>query len=1036
MKKVISFLLIIVMLFVGVVDSTVFTYATNTVTIGDYILNPDVNFTPEDDKEAQLWKYTGSDTVLDIPEYIGEYKITSVYGYIVSRSYNPSLHIEQINLPATVVDVDDAEHYPFHLCKDCSAINVDENNPVFSSENGILYSKDFSRLIRVPCGYPGTTFMVKDGVKTIGKSAMSDCRFTEIEFSNTILSIESDFMEHSQVEELYFPDSLQQISSLAFHNNSKTKFVYFGKNVKIDKGFTQYDQKFSSDTYGIIREFAVSGNNPYLSVQDGILFNKDYSELICFPRGKEFDTFVVPNNVKRLADNAFSGTVLTTLNTNNVEIIGRNTIDSNTIKHYILGEGLKSIGIGGAFFAYQTKTWTFLSRDCEISVYAYSGEKRTVYGYYDSSIHQYYITKQVWHDIIDFVLLDEAPEQGFKYTDLTNDTVRIDSYTGFDTALEVPAYIDGKKVVEIGAYAFRGNTSITTLTLPQTIERIGSHAFDDLTKVTTLTIPASVKKMDSYALSGMSALTKLYVNSFSCIIGENAFPDVRIFACSGSTAESYAGNNKLSFVSVGHQFVSEEIENEKLKKTCTLCGYTEVVNNPNAQHSYVPEVIAPTCTQEGYTVFTCSVCGDFYTGDYRAALGHEPFEIKATAPTCQVEGKTAGSQCARCHLILKEQEPIAVLPHEYDGGKITTAPTCITKGIKTFTCRNCDASYTEEVPLIAHHYEKSVKEPTCTEGGYTIFTCSYCHDTYRGEETAMSAHVPQVIPAVAATCTSEGSTEGSRCAVCELILKAPQKTDKLPHQYNAGVVTKKATCQAAGTMTYSCKNCEASYEKTIAKIDHIYGNVVKKAASFSQNGVVNNECSMCHALRKSTVIKALKSVTLTNAVFTYTGGKLAAPKVIVSDSAGKTVATSQYTLTYIARANGKAVSNISAIGQYKVQVKFKKAYSGVKELYFTVKPRAVVQYTPLTAKKAVSARWRKDTSATGYQVVIAANKAFTVGKKTITLNKNGIAAQKFTGLKSGKIYYIKIRAYKRITVDGKSVNIFSSYSPVKAVKCK
>ena len=863
----------------------------------------------------------------------------------------------------------------------------------------------------------------------------------------------------------------------------------------------------------------------------------------------------MPDSVLKIGKYAFFHSDIKTLVANNVESVEANAFtieNTGQFKSVVFGENLKSIVIDGGLFG--IVSWTFLSKDFLIKVSSLPTTKKTVYGYYGSSAYRLFYVDEAKRPYFDFVLLDEAPEQGFKYTDLTNDTIRIDSFTGFDTALEVPGYIDGKKVVEIGAYAFRGNTSITTLTLPSTLEQIDSHAFDDLTKVTTLTIPASVKKMDSYALSGMSALTKLYVNSFSCEIGENAFPSARVFACSGSTAESYAGNNNLSFVSVGHQFVSEEIENEKLKKTCTLCGYTEVVNNPNAQHSYVAEVIAPTCTQEGYTVFTCSVCGDTYTSEYKAALGHEPFEIKATAPTCQVEGKTAGVQCARCHLVLKEQEPIALLPHEYDGGKITTAPTCITKGVKTFTCRNCDASYTEEVPLIAHHYEKSVKEPTCTEGGYTIFTCSYCHDTYRGEETAMSAHVSQVIPAVAATCTSEGSTEGSRCAVCGLVLEAPHKTDKLPHQYdsgtltmaptcvkegskvyrcihcdavstavvkkiphdyvavvkpasctetgyttytcaychntyrdnltpvlphspqvisavaatctsegstkgskcascglileapqkieklphqyNAGVVTKKATCQATGVLTYNCKNCTASYEKTIAKIGHIYRNVVKKAATFSQNGVVNNECSMCHALRKSTVIKALKSIRLTGTVFTYTGGKLATPKVIVKDSAGKTVAATQYTLTYISRANSKAVSSISAIGQYKVQVKFKKAYSGVKKLYFTVKPRAVVQYTPLTAKKAVSARWRKDASATGYQVVIAANKAFTAGKKTITLNKNGIAAQKFTGLKSGKIYYIKIRAYKRITVDGKSVNIYSSYSPVKAVKCK
>ncbi|MBR0413904.1 MAG: leucine-rich repeat protein [Clostridia bacterium] len=1034
MKKLISYLLICSILFTGA--SGLFASAADTsniLTFGDFSINTDVDFVPGDAPEAQIFAYKGKDSVVNVPAYLGEYQITAVR-FSAFQTSSAASPLRQINIPETVVDMNETSNDPLKECLSCTAIYVDADNPFYSSENGVLYSKDFTRLIRVPCAYEGETFTVKTGVQIIGRGAFANCRFTNIEFPETVLYVEQDFIDCSAVEELYFPNSLEGISYLAFHQTEKLNFVYFGANVKINEGFCQYDEKTTFDVYGNISGFGVSGNNPYLSVEDGILFNKDKTQMICYPKGKKAETYVVPDSVKELSNYAFSGAEFTTLNTNMVEVINKNSLNASRIQHIILGEAVKTVTINSCFLSIYNQSWTFLSKDCQIESGSYSATKRTIYGYYGSTAFQYYVN-HYWKDYMDFVFLDEETQPGFQYTELSNDSIRIDSYIGFDTALEIPAYIDGKKVVQIGANAFSGNTTITSLTLPETLETIDSRAFDALTNVTTLTIPSSVRKIASFAISGMSTLSKLYINSFDCEINDGALPKTKVFACTGSTAESYAGRNELSFFSIGHQFVSEEIENNKIRKTCSLCGYTEVVDNPNIHHEYAAQVIAPTCTEQGYTIYTCSLCGDSYITDYKAALGHETFEIKATSPTCKVEGKTAGIQCARCQLILKEQEPIATLPHEYDGGNVTTAPTCTQEGVKTYCCRNCDAFYTEPLEKIAHDYITFVMAPTCTETGYTTYTCSACGESYTADETPLQPHTPQEIPAVAATCTQEGSTKGSRCAVCALVLEAPQSISKLPHEYDGGKITLAPTCKKEGTKTFTCKHCTASYTQTLAKVDHTYTVVVKKAASFSQNGVLNEACSMCQQLRKSTVVKSLKAAKLSATVLTYTGKNLTAPKVTVTDSAGKTVAAKYYTVTYISRANSKAVKSISAIGQYKVKITFKNAYSGTKYLYFTVKPRTITQYTPATAKKAITAKWKKDTSATGYQVVIATNKSFTAGKKVYAL-KNSLTSKKITGLKSGKVYYVRVRAYKKIVVDGKKLNIYSSYSAIKKVKCK
>ena len=69
--------------------------------------------------------------------------------------------------------------------------------------------------------------------------------------------------------------------------------------------------------------------------------------------------------------------------------------------------------------------------------------------------------------------------------------------------------------------------------------------------------------------------------------------------------------------------------------------------------------------------------------------------------------------------------------HEYDEGVVTTEPTCVDTGVKTFTCTKCGDTYTEEVPVIDHVYEPVVtKEATFDDEGETTYTCQLCGDSY------------------------------------------------------------------------------------------------------------------------------------------------------------------------------------------------------------------------------------------------------------------------------------------------------------------
>ncbi|MBQ7230044.1 MAG: S-layer homology domain-containing protein [Oscillospiraceae bacterium] len=88
------------------------------------------------------------------------------------------------------------------------------------------------------------------------------------------------------------------------------------------------------------------------------------------------------------------------------------------------------------------------------------------------------------------------------------------------------------------------------------------------------------------------------------------------------------------------------------------------------EHSYTAVVTAPTCTEGGYTTYTCE-CGDSYIADETAPLGHTEQILPGKEATCTETGLTEGRKCAVCGEILVAQEEIPALGHDYSNGKCT-----------------------------------------------------------------------------------------------------------------------------------------------------------------------------------------------------------------------------------------------------------------------------------------------------------------------------------------------------------------------------
>ena len=143
-----------------------------------------------------------------------------------------------------------------------------------------------------------------------------------------------------------------------------------------------------------------------------------------------------------------------------------------------------------------------------------------------------------------------------------------------------------------------------------------------------------------------------------------------------------------------------------------------------------------TCTGEGYTVHTCSVCGDSYQDNTTPALGHS-YTDTVTAPTCTETGCTTHT-CSACGYSYQSDET-AALGHSYTATVV--APTCTQQGYTLHECSACGDSYQDTyVDALGHSYTTTVVAPTCTERGYTLHECSACGDSYKDTYVAALGH--------------------------------------------------------------------------------------------------------------------------------------------------------------------------------------------------------------------------------------------------------------------------------------------------------
>lgn len=169
--------------------------------------------------------------------------------------------------------------------------------------------------------------------------------------------------------------------------------------------------------------------------------------------------------------------------------------------------------------------------------------------------------------------------------------------------------------------------------------------------------------------------------------------------------------------------------------------------------------------------------------------------------------------------------------NHWNDGEITTEPTCIKEGVKTFTCTICGDTKTETISKAAdkhlHSEIRDKKDATCKDEGYT-------GDTY---------------------CTDCGKKISSG--------KTIVKTDN--HNWNTGEITTSPTCKDTGVKTFTCTICGNTKTETVKATGHSFGEykVVKKTTA-TKDGLKSRTCTVCGKVESVRIAKTTSDKQNTN----------------------------------------------------------------------------------------------------------------------------------------------------------------------------
>ena len=276
---------------------------------------------------VRITRYKGPDSgEVVIPKTIGGYEVKK----ISDGAFQNCTGITSIVIPDSVISIGVST---FSGCTSLAEITVSPDNKNYSSVDGVLFNKDGSELIVYPKGNGRSAYTVPDGVTSIGDSVFSGCTslteivipdsvtsiggfafsgctsLSKVDLPKTLTTIEAGtFRDCTSLKEIVIPDSVTEIRSKWEYNGCYGAFsnCISLESITIGSGVESLGDEWIASCRRL-ENITVSPENKTYSSVDGVLFNKDKSELLAYPIGNKRSSYTIPDGVEKIGKKAFYG---------------------------------------------------------------------------------------------------------------------------------------------------------------------------------------------------------------------------------------------------------------------------------------------------------------------------------------------------------------------------------------------------------------------------------------------------------------------------------------------------------------------------------------------------------------------------------------------------------------------------------------------------------------------------------------------------------------------------------------------------------
>lgn len=624
------------------------------------------------------------------------YGITSL-GDGVFRGCNS---IQTVYFPAELTSLGE---WTFMDCENLTKFTVESSNPSFSSDSyGVLFNKDRTQLIQAPTTLEGH-YAIPDTVTTISEYAFGyNPNLQSVTIPNSVVTIDSAvFAGCTGLTELVIPDSVTTIGGNAFSGCRNLARITIGSGVT-GIGYYAFQSCYS------LTEVYITDPSAWCKItyEDNYEGHPTYyvTNLHILDRsGNEVTQVILDDTVTAIPKYAFKGCVnLQSLTMpDSVTTIGEEAFHGCT--------GLEDVTISNNITSISDRAFYNCAALQSVTI----PDSVTYIGYgaflYCNSLQRVNIGKNV-STIQEDALVSGSNLKSF-WVDPDNTAFSTDAYGALfnkdkTTLLNLPGSFSGHYII------------------PDSVLTVSGSAFYGCANLTDLTVPTTVTAFANY-------YTGMYGD------WNYTFP-----TCTALKNTYFAGTESRWNV------ICNGYGSEYIAPTMRF-GHT---------HDYTvfpPQTVEPTCTQDGYILYTCA------------------YDLTDTY-----------------------KEILPALGHNASGNTVTVEATCTTDGYIQATCSHCgQTAQTQVLPKLGHDYTGPEKRVLfCTENGYAGASCTRC-DAIRNDRILEPAgHSMVLIAAKAPTCTEDGfSAPGSQCSRCETVFVEPTPAPALGHDYVEGTCSR---CQA------------------------------------------------------------------------------------------------------------------------------------------------------------------------------------------------------------------------------------------------